>query len=489
MVNQLSGYNSAYVTDAMKYLQHMAVVEHKSDLGQDIKSSLTMAPILAIPSALSAKGDFYSANAIMGTTAKAAEKKGIFKKLADFPKSFWGTATGTYGNVKSGNAWADMKNAFKNHETLQTMQDVNAAIVKTNGKIEKLSKAKDAAKNADKIADATKALDNLKDAKKSLDAAYKAGSKADDVLKTADSALDAARAANKGFFSKIGSTASKPFAWAGKKIAGTGAYKAIAASEKGASALTKLGKIGKMARRGGAIFDLIVEGGMQLFTEVIPAFKNGGIGSGVKQIGKSGLQVAGSVGGWIGGAKAGAVLGGALGSAVPVIGNVVGAAIGGIVGGLLGSSLLSGVAKKITGKSENEKIAEEQTQQQAQLIAQDSASVQQLQSAVAQQVQYDIQTGNVTEDTQKMMQYLAFNPTYANQSVMGPSFGSLTTQSNVNNTAADNTTGAAQSAKTAQSFSIATNLDGSYDFSVPQNQQISTASTNPYGMYQDPILG
>ena len=37
---------------------------------------------------------------------------------------------------------------------------------------------------------------------------------------------------------------------------------------------------------------------MQIFTEIIPAFKNGGVDSGVKQIGKSALQVAGSVGGW-----------------------------------------------------------------------------------------------------------------------------------------------------------------------------------------------
>ena len=55
MVNQLPNYNAAFVYDAMKYLQHTAVVEHKDSLSDDIKSSLSSAPLIALPTALSTK--------------------------------------------------------------------------------------------------------------------------------------------------------------------------------------------------------------------------------------------------------------------------------------------------------------------------------------------------------------------------------------------------------------------------------------------------
>ena len=111
---------------------------------------------------------------------------------------------------------------------------------------------------------------------------------------------------------------------------------------------------------------------------------------------------------------------------------------------MLGSSLFSGIAKKITGKSENEIIQEEQLEQQANMLANDTNTVAQLQNAVAQQVQYDIQSGNVTEDTEKMAEYLQNVQT---STTAQPSFGSLTTNQNW----------------------IATNPDGTYDFSVPDN--------------------
>ena len=65
MVNQISGYNSAFAQDAMKYLQHMAVVEHKDNLFEDIQSSLSMAPLIAIPSAIGAKNSYKIKNWVL----------------------------------------------------------------------------------------------------------------------------------------------------------------------------------------------------------------------------------------------------------------------------------------------------------------------------------------------------------------------------------------------------------------------------------------
>ena len=77
MVNQLPNYNAAFVYDAMKYLQHTAVVEHKDSLSDDIKSSLSSAPLIALPTALSTKSMIQSANAT-GNVAKSS--KNIFQK-------------------------------------------------------------------------------------------------------------------------------------------------------------------------------------------------------------------------------------------------------------------------------------------------------------------------------------------------------------------------------------------------------------------------
>ena len=444
MVNQVSSYNSAFVSDAMKYLQHTAVVEHKDSISEDIKSSLTMAPLIAVPSAW---GAYNSAKIANGAEVKQKVKTtfgqkigNLGQKIKNIPTSLSNLWNGIKSvpsnvstiahNVTDGQALTRAANVFKSGDGVLYLDDLSSAI--TN--------AKKAGRNADELISLrntlTKAIQN--------------GEKTDDIIKSVDKALKetAQTAGKKGLFSKIGGLVSKPFKWLGGKITTSGAYNAIKSTEKGAAAISKLGNFAKVAKKSGAIFDLVIEGGMQLFGEIIPAFKNGGIDSGIKQIGKSGLQVAGSVGGWALGASLGTKAGAAIGTAIcPGIGTAAGAvigAVGGIVGGLLGSSLFSGIAKKITGKSENEIIQEEQLEQQANMLANDSNTVAQLQSAVAQQVQYDIQSGNVTEDTEKMAEYLQNIQT---STTTQPSFGSLTTN---------------------QSW-IATNPDGTYDFSVPQD--------------------
>ena len=455
MVNQVS-YNSAFVSDAMKYLQHMAVVEHKDNIVDDVKGSLTMAPLIAIPSALSAKGNYKNAQLI--ENGSELVKTGIFKKLQNIPSSVANGVSGAYNGIKNGTTTlSSIASVFKNSSAYQTLDNLNSAIV--------------SAQKAGQ--DTTKLLEQKKIIQEALESAAKQGTKvADDVLKNADDVINAAKQTSKtGILSKIGNAISTPFKWIGNKISGSKLATAIKSTEKGAKFLSKADDVLKVAKKGGMLFDLAIESVTQIFTEIIPAFKNGGVDSGIKQIGKSGIQVAASVGGWAAGAKAGAAVGAAIGSIFPGAGTVIGGAIGGIIGGLLGSNLLTGIAKKITGKSENEIIEEEQMQEQAEMIANDSAIMQQLENAVIQEIQLDMQDGELSEDSQKMLEYLNSGAlTTTNTASTTTSFGSLT------------------------SNWIATNPDGSFDYSVPDealtqvNYSGLTSTTNPYGFVEEAIV-
>ena len=453
MVNQV-GYNSAFVTDAMKYLQHTAVVEHKDNLVDDLKGSLTAAPLIAIPTVIGTSGNYKNAQII--ASGKEIAKTSFFNKLKNLPSNVIEGIKGAAKGIKDGSTTlTSVANTFVNSDAYHTLNDLDEAIV--------------AAKSAGK--DVNGLLKQKNAVQEAIQAAAKEGTKvADDVIKNADDVIKAAKETGKqGIIAKIGKTVSTPFKWLGSKITGSNAYKALEASELGSKLLSKAGKFGKIAQKSGMIIDLAVEGVTQIFTEIIPAFKNGGVESGVKQIGKSGAQVAASVGGWAAGAKAGAAAGAAIGSIFPGAGTAIGGAIGGILGGLLGSSLLTGIAKKITGKSENEIIQEEQAQQEATLIANDATSMQQLENAVMQEIQLDMQDGELSEDSQKMLEYLNSGALTTNTVNTPTSFGSLTNSW------------------------IATNPDGSFDYSVPQDAlaQINysglTNGANNYGFVKEAI--
>ena len=152
---------------------------------------------------------------------------------------------------------------------------------------------------------------------------------------------------------KVGTAASSA-AQAGAGVASKGA---------GALAWTK-----NALKTGGGTVMACIEGGIETFTEVIPAFSNGGVGEGLLQTAKSGVKVAGSVVGWCAGAKGGAAAGAAIGTAIcPGIGTAIGGALGGLIGGLTGSWFGSKVAKTVTGKSYSEKMAAQQQQNQPQI--------------------------------------------------------------------------------------------------------------------------
>ena len=453
MVNQVS-YNSAFVTDAMKYLQHCAVVEHKDNLVDDLAGSLTFAPIIGIPTILGTSGNYNKSQLI--ANGSEITKTGILKKIQNIPSTFANGIQNAYTGIKNGTTTtSSIANAFKNADAYQTLNDLNEAIVSANS----------ANKSTSELLKQKQLL------QEALESATKEGSKiSDDLLINADNAINAAKESSKtGIISKIANVVSTPFKWLKNKATGSKIYNAIKSTELGSKILSKGSDFLKIAKKGGMIFDLAIEGTMQIFSEIIPAFKNGGVESGVKQIGKSGAQVAASVGGWAVGAKAGAAAGAAVGSIFPGAGTVIGGAIGGILGGLLGSSLFSGIAKKITGKSENEIIQEEQAQQQAELIANDSTSMQELQNAVIQNIQLDLQDGQLSEDSQKMLEYIDTTSISTTDDNDSTSFGSLT-----NNW-------------------IATNPDGSYDYSVPEDALVQidydalNENANNYGFVEEAI--
>lgn len=165
----------------------------------------------------------------------------------------------------------------------------------------------------------------------------------------------------------------------------------------------------------GAIFAGVVDGLLETFTEVIPAFKLGGLTGGIKQIFKSGVKVAATVAGWVAGeaagTSAGMAIGAAVGSVIPVVGTAIGAFIGGacgLIGGFFAASAASEIAKNIVGKSVREQMAEEQIQEQAKQIASDNMMRMQLNMLVNQKLLAQLQTGEITEEEYRKKQLELF---------------------------------------------------------------------------------
>ena len=165
-------------------------------------------------------------------------------------------------------------------------------------------------------------------------------------------------------------------------------------------------KVGKLAKGTGAVGMMAIEGVLGLVTEVIPAFAQGGLDSGIKQIGKTGLKTVATGAGWIGGTTAATALGAAIGSIFPGVGTVIGGAIGTFIGGMLGSTVASGIADKIVGKSEVEILQDEQFEEAAAQVAQDNNAMNELNQLVTAQVQAEITNGTADEDTEKMAELI-----------------------------------------------------------------------------------
>ncbi|MBR2525138.1 hypothetical protein IKE67_01605 [bacterium] len=112
-------------------------------------------------------------------------------------------------------------------------------------------------------------------------------------------------------------------------------------------------------------FMLVIEGGVETFTNVVPTFKQLGAKKGFKQLGRSATKTVASVAGWVAGSVVGSKLGNVVGAAVGnnKVGAVVGAVaskVGSYAVGTIGQHYATKGVEKVLGKSELEKAKEEE---------------------------------------------------------------------------------------------------------------------------------
>lgn len=161
---------------------------------------------------------------------------------------------------------------------------------------------------------------------------------------------------------------AKPRSWFGKMLDWIPGYKKIRPTG-----------FGQAMGRSGAGFMIAAEGLLSTFTEVVPAFQQGGAKSGIKQIAKSGTRVAANAAGWVAGEAVGSAAGAAIGTAIcPGIGTAIGKFIGGFIGGALACHFAGKAATELTGKSEVELLKEKQISEQTTLIENDTTVKNQL---------------------------------------------------------------------------------------------------------------
>lgn len=391
MVTNVSAVNTAYVQDAIKYVNGIQVTN--PSIMSDVKGAFGMVPSVGIINGTMFAGGhmFARTGQVSAKTGKAARAgiKGITSSLGNFKTV---AANDTLVNLFKANK--GLKGASQNYEianlikTITTDSKTGAQGVKT---VENLIKnyGDDAGELLSKLQETAAAGAKVPKPSKLA----KAGKWL--LTKTGiDKAI-----ANSATIQSVKGAASKFFTTnaAGKVIS------------SGAS------KFSKAFKKSGAGVMLAIEGGMALFTEVIPAFKGGGFKEGMKQIGKSAVKVGASTAGWVGGAAAGqaigSAIGGAIGTVFPVVGNVVGAAVGGfignLVGGAIGSAVAGKVAEKVVGEDYTDKVTNEQVEQQATMIAQNSASMSELNGYVSAMIQQDMaDDGKLSDDSKKMLEYL-----------------------------------------------------------------------------------
>ena len=381
----VNGVNS-YVSDALKYINGMSVVQKTGNIIKDTTDAVKQTPSFTI---------FEMAPKVYGglkyglNSAGATGLKGGYQAIKDM-----GGLIDDTMQLQKG-----LKGASMNYDALSTIYKAKG------GRGRAGSEAANLADDAIKLAKEGLAAGNK-------EVITQAGVKAEEAVKLAKSA---AKEAKPGLFSKLKGLlkigvkeGADDVANAAGKAAGSASSAAAGATAEAAATGAKglLGKAGAAFKKSGAGVMMVIDGAMELFTNVIPAFQAGGAKSGVKQLGKSTVKVAAGTGGFVAGSAAGKAIGAAIGSIFPGAGTVIGGMIGGFVGGLVGSSLAKGAAEKITGKSEIEKLQENAVDEQAAMIAGDSASMSQLNQAVQMAIQQDLADGELSEDGQKMLEYL-----------------------------------------------------------------------------------
>ncbi len=199
-----------------------------------------------------------------------------------------------------------------------------------------------------------------------------------DLYKAAQKAAELAKAnpANKEALKQAANTLAKADAltYAEKAAKSTGIF----SKAKKALGITKIGQATKdlavksptfqkcldAYNNESGTFMLVLEGGMETFTNVVPTFKQLGFKRGMKQLGRSAVKTMTSVAGWVAGSVLGSKLGSVVGAAV---GNSKAGAVVGAIAGKVGSYAVGTIGQhyavrgveKVLGKSELEQAKEE----------------------------------------------------------------------------------------------------------------------------------
>ena len=304
----------SYVSDALKYINGLSVVQNSKSIVGDTVDAVKQAPSFTIfemaPKVFN--GVKYGMNSagtvgLSGGLQTLKDMGGLVDDTIQLQKGLSGAsmnydalsaiykakgALGVSGSEAAG--LADDAIALAKEGLAQGNKEIIAqAGVKAN---EAVGLAKTAAKEAN-----PGFLSKLK-------GLFKIGAKegADDIANVALNSVD-----------DVANAASGAVSGAAGEVAGAAAETAA----KGATGL--LGKTGAVLKKSGAGVMMAIEGVMELFTNVIPAFQAGGAKSGVKQLGKSTVKVAASTGGFVAGSAAGKAIGAAIGSIFPGAGTAL----------------------------------------------------------------------------------------------------------------------------------------------------------------------
>lgn len=330
-----------------------------------------------------------------------AWKKGVTNFNTDLAAKKVLFSNGGWKNIET------YKGAWNNYSAKMVTESIPDA-----AKLNKLREAAKTSKNA------TEAVKHYIDAERAVGAAKaaKTSEEARKCIKAANESLAKAR-----HFAHLESVATEATTTWGKVTKGLGKYTGVTKlNGYMAETATKSPLMARALKFGkGNGWFAAISGGVELFTQVIPAYSQLGAGKGTKQLVKSTAKTAASIGGWSAGMAAGAAIGTCF---FPVAGTVIGGAVGalcGLIGGCLGSWAATKVTEEIVGKNELDIAKEKAAEEMAIEAKKDPKAVQQLMATAVQRLQ---QEGTESEDAkiafgslQKLAQSQASESTSQNQ--------------------------------------------------------------------------
>lgn len=327
MVNGINSQSNIY---ALKDLVNLAKYANGVPLTDDAEK-LTVSQVSSYPTMMCAYEGYQWVKENKGQYKKA------FKSVTDSGKA--ANDILKKNGVKGVLRVADAKEVLANIPTAEALNGLSA-------------KTQDLYKNAQKLAEAVKANPSNKD-----------------IAKQASQLLAKAEAASYAEMAK-----------------GTGLYQKF----KNAVGITKVGQATRNMAAKSSTFKtcldaynnesgnamLVLEGGVEALTTVVPTFRKLGFKRGMKQLGRSAVRVVSSVAGWVAGSAVGSKIGEVVGA---LVGNTkVGAVVGAIAGrvgsyavGTVGQHYANKAVTKVLGKSELEKAKEEDCVKIAQAAQQD----------------------------------------------------------------------------------------------------------------------